>query len=238
MSGKILIVEDEKAIAELIQLYLAGEQYEVFVAYSGEEAFKILETEIPDLAILDIMLPDISGFDICKFIRKTFKYPILFLTAKDDQIDKIQGLTLGADDYITKPFKPLELVARVKANLRRYKDYNDDSDDSLNNLNQDSIQFGDIRLNTNSHEATINDEKLELTPKEFGILSLLLSKRGIVINSEDIFYSVWGEKYYDCANNTIMVHIRHLRQKMNKKEGDMGYIKTVWGVGYMIDAQK
>ncbi|WP_314061550.1 response regulator transcription factor [uncultured Vagococcus sp.] len=233
MVEKILIVEDEKEIADLIELYLAVEKYEVRVAYTGEEALELLNKETPDLAILDIMLPDMCGFDICRQIRGSNKCPILFLTAKDSELDKIQGLNCGADDYITKPFKPLELVARVKANLRRYIEYNDNT---LKTAQQTFIQFEGITLNCNSYDVTIDNQKIDLTPKEFNILLLLLSNRGVVINSEVIFQNVWEEKYYDTSNNTVMVHIRHIRQKMKKQEGEKGYIKTVWGVGYVIDA--
>lgn len=231
MSEKILIVDDEKEITDLISLYLKNEGYTVYPFYSSLEACALIETEEMDLAILDVMMPEIDGFKLCQKIRQKHNYPIIMLTAKEAEIDKITGLTLGADDYITKPFRPLELLARIKAQLRRYKKYNTPS------LVEDShvITHGGLMLNELTHECTLDDEPLALTPTEFTILSVLCRKKGQVISAEELFHSVWGEEYFSKSNNTITVHIRHLREKMKDSFEDPKYIKTVWGCGYKIE---
>ena len=183
-----------------------------------------------DLAILDVMLPDIDGFQILKKIREKYTFPVIMLTAKTEYLDKITGLTMGADDYIPKPFNPLELVARVKAQMRRYTQYNDKS-----RSEGDVIDFGGLVLNKQSHECTYNERSLTLTPIEFDILWLLCENRGKVISSEELFESVWHENYYKNSNNTVMVHIRHLREKMSGPTGKSDFIKTVWGVGYKVE---
>jgi two-component system response regulator VanR len=176
------------------------------------------------------MLPDISGFSICRQIREKHNFPVIMLTAKDEEIDKINGLTLGADDYITKPFRPLELVARVKAQLRRFKKYNVQDAGQEEN----TIAFSGFVLNRDRHECYLNERRLSLTPTEFSILWILASRRGHVVSSEDLFREVWGDKYFT-NNNTVMVHIRHLREKMQDRAENPKYIKTVWGVGYKIE---
>lgn len=183
-----------------------------------------------DLAILDVMLPDVDGFDILKKIREKYTFPVLMLTAKAEYMDKITGLTLGADDYIPKPFNPLELVARVKAQLRRYTQYNEGTKQM-----GDIIDFAGLVLDRNSHECTYNEKPLTLTPTEFDILWLLCENRGKVISSEELFEKVWHEQYYKNSNNTVMVHIRHLREKMSGPTGKSDFIKTVWGVGYKVE---
>lgn len=187
----------------------------------------IEETDL-DLAILDVMLPGTDGFSICRKIREKHNYPVIMLTAKVEDIDKIKGLTIGADDYITKPFNPLEMVARVKAQLRRYTKYNSSKPD------ENIIDFAGLVINNDTHECSLYGQNLNLTPTEFSILWLLCENRGKVIPSEEIFEKVWGEKYLD-SNNTVMVHIRRIREKMKEPHRNPKFIKTVWGVGYKID---
>jgi len=227
----ILIIDDEQAIADLVEVYLKNENYNVFKFYNGKDALNCIENEKLDLAILDVMLPDVDGFSICQQIRERHKFPIIMLTAKEEEIDKITGLTLGADDYVTKPFKPLELVARVKAQLRRFTTYNSSEPSREDNL----IAFAGLVLNKDTHECRLNEKPLSLTPTEFSILWVLASNRGRVVSSEELFHEVWGEKYFTNSNNTVMVHIRHLREKMGDDAQHPKYIKTVWGVGYKIE---
>lgn len=231
MSEKILVVDDEKEITDLISLYLHSENYTVYSFYDPIEACGLIQSEDLDLAILDVMMPQIDGFSLCQQIREQHNYPIIMLTARDAEIDKIKGLTLGADDYITKPFRPLELIARVKAQLRRYKRYNQVSPSEDSQI----IVHGGLMLNNLTHECTLDEKPLALTPTEFTILYVLCQKKGQVISAEELFHSVWGEEYYSKSNNTITVHIRHLREKMNDSFEEPKYIKTVWGCGYKIE---
>ena len=230
MAERILIVDDEREIADLIGLYLENENFTVFKAYSGKSALEYIDREKLDLAILDVMLPDMSGFALCQRIRLDHHYPVIMLTAKTDATDKITGLTLGADDYMTKPFLPLELMARVKAQLRRYKRYNAGA-----LQDEDVIVHGALVLNGRTHECTLNEKALPLTPTEFSILWILCQEKGNVLSSEELFHRVWGDEYYNKNNNTITVHIRHLREKMGDSFESPKYIKTVWGVGYKIE---
>lgn len=224
----ILIVDDEKEIADLVELYLKNENYNIYKFYNSEEAINCINTEKIDLAILDIMIGKINGFEICKMIReRNLKFPIIMLTAKIEDKDKITGLTLGADDYITKPFNPLELVARVKAALRRYTNYNE-------KIEEESIYIDGLEINKETHKCLLYDEEIELTPLEFDILLYLANKRGHVVSSEELFEKVWKEKYLD-NNNTVMVHIRRIREKLNEDTKKPKFIKTVWGVGYKIE---
>ena len=228
MSEKILVLDDEKEIAEVIALYLRNEGYEVEVAHTGLEALKKVEENPPKLALLDVMLPDIEGFRVLQKIREKYRFPVIMLTAKTEDGDKITGLTLGADDYIAKPFNPLELVARVKAQLRRYMRYNSQTrDDNI-------IDFQGLILNCSTHECTLYGEKLNLTPTEFSILQMLCENRGKVISSQDLFESIWKEKYFE-SNNTVMVHIRNLRKKLEDDPQNPRCIRNVWGKGYRID---
>ncbi len=230
----ILVVDDEKEIADVIELYLQNDQYTVYKFYTGEEAWACIESTRIDLAILDIMLPDMDGYQLLKQIREKYTFPVIMLTAKTEYIDKITGLTLGADDYIPKPFNPLEVVARVKAQLRRYTQYNEGQ---AKESGDEIIDFGGLFLDKTSHECVYNEVPLTLTPTEFDILWLLCENRGKVISSEELFEKVWNEKYYKNSNNTVMVHIRHLREKMNASgpAGKSDFIKTVWGVGYKVE---
>ena len=225
----ILVVDDEKEIADLIEIYLKNENYQVYKYYNSKNILKDLENINIDLAILDVMMPDIDGFSLCQKIREKYNFPIIFVTAKVEDIDKINGLSIGGDDYITKPFQPLELVARVKAQLRRYKKYNNREED------HNIIDFRGIVINNETHECYFDNQKLSLTPIEFLILWVLCENRGKVVKNEELFMQVWKDKYFEKDNNTIMVHIRHLREKMNDHGKNPKYIKTVWGVGYKIE---
>ncbi|MDO5400135.1 MAG: response regulator transcription factor [Eubacteriales bacterium] len=229
MAETILVVDDEREIADLVEVYLAGEGYQVMKCYSALEALAVIDREKLDLAILDVMLPGMSGFELCRHIRTRHHYPVIMLTAKIESTDKINGLALGADDYVTKPFLPLELMARVKAQLRRYKRYNQQEPE------EELILCGGLMLNLTTFEATVNDRPMTLTPTEFAILRILCQRRGSVVSAEELFRAVWGEEYYSKNNSTITVHIRHLRQKMGESFDNPRYIKTVWGVGYKID---
>ena len=231
MSEKILVVDDEHEIADLIELYLKNENYTVFKFYSSGEALSFADETEVDLAILDIMMPEINGFDLCRKIREKYNYPVIMLTAKDEETDKITGLTLGADDYITKPFRPLEMIARVKAQLRRYKRYNSYQPEATESI----LTHEDLTLNIDTHECFLGDELLSLTPTEFTIIKLLLMKKGSVVSAEELFHGIWRDEYYSKSNNTIAVHIRHIREKMNDPAENSKYIKTVWGVGYKIE---
>ena len=232
MTDKIMVVDDEHEIADLIEVYLKNENYEVFKFYSSKDALACVEDIKLDLAILDIMMPEMDGITLCQKIRDNHTFPIIMLTAKDSETDKITGLTFGADDYITKPFQPLELVARVKAQLRRYKRYNTVQTEEKES---DVISHSDILLNIKTHECYLNEEPITLTPTEFTILQILLENEGNVISAEDLFHRIWKDEYYSKSNNTITVHIRHLREKLNDSVDHPKYIKTIWGVGYKIE---
>lgn len=227
--ANVLVVDDEKEIADLVSIYLENENYNVYKYYSSRDVLKDLDKLDIDIAILDVMMPDIDGFLLCNKIREKYNFPIIFATAKVSDMDKINGLAIGADDYVTKPFQPLELIARVKAQLRRYKKYNKNgADDSV-------IDFRGILINNSTHEFFFNEKKVLLTKTEFSILWLLCENRGKVVRSDELFMKVWGDKYFVKDNNTIMVHIRHLREKMNDTGKNPKYIKTIYGVGYKIE---
>ncbi|MCI8331022.1 MAG: response regulator transcription factor [Bacilli bacterium] len=224
----ILVLDDEKEIADLVEVYLLNENYIVHKFYDSESAVNFINSENVDLAILDIMVKGVDGLQILKMIRdKGFKYPVIMLTAKVMNTDKINGLTLGADDYITKPFNPLELVARVKAQLRRYTKYNDSSNSNI-------IFIDGLEICSDTHICKLYDKVVNLTPIEFDILLYLANKRGIPVSSEELFLNVWKDKYFD-SNNTVMVHIRRIREKLNDDGREHKFIKTVWGVGYKIE---
>lgn len=230
MSEKILVVDDEQDIADLIEVYLQNENYTVYKFYSAREALECIENTKLDLAILDIMMPDMNGFDLCRKIREQHTFPVIMLTAKDEEMDKITGLTLGADDYVTKPFRPLELVARVKAQLRRFKKYNH-SEEKNENLH---LSYLGLEIHTKTHECVIHGKPVSLTPTEFSILYILLERKGNVVSAEELFHEIWQDEYYSKSNNTITVHIRHLREKIGDTAEEAKYIKTIWGVGYKI----
>ena len=236
MNEKIMIVDDEAAIADLVEVYLSNENFQVFKYYNATDALNCVEQEDLDLAILDVMLPDMDGFTLRQRIRQSHLYPIIMLTAKVEDMDKITGLTLGADDYITKPFNPLELVARVKTQLRRYTRYNPKSgSDDPSSSTDDSIDIRGLHISQSSHKCTLNGKDLALTPLEFSIVWYLCQRKGTVVSSEELFEALWGEHYYENSNNTVMAHIAHLREKMHEPARNPKYIKTVWGVGYTIE---
>ncbi len=230
MIENILVVDDEQAITDLIEIYLKNENYKVTKFYNAQDALKYIESARVDLAILDIMLPDMNGFALCRRIRENHHFPVIMLTAKDEETDKITGLTMGADDYMTKPFRPLEMVARVKAQLRRYKKYQ-----TMPTPDEAVISYSGLVMDVNTHECWLNGQSLSLTPTEFSILRVLCENKGKVISSEQLFHAVWGNEYYNKNNNTITVHIRHLREKMNDSVDQPKWIRTIWGVGYKIE---
>lgn len=227
----VIIVDDEKEITDLVEIYLKNEGFEVTKFYRAEGVLDHFRKHHVDLAILDVMLPDRSGFDLLREIRENWFLPVIMLTAKIQDTDKITGLTLGADDYITKPFSPLELVARVKTQLRRSTRYNQSQP---HEEADDSICIRGLVIERKSHKAILNGSELDLTPLEFDILWHLCSHQGEAVTSEELFEAVWKEKYYD-SNNTVMAHIARLRSKMKDPARRPKYIKTVWGIGYTIE---
>lgn len=231
MEQRIMIVDDEKEIADLVEVYLQNDGYRVYKFYNAAEALECVAGHELDMAILDVMLPDMDGFTLCQKIREKYLFPVIMLTAKVDDMDKITGLTLGADDYVTKPFNPLELMARVKTQLRRYTRYNQPGQDGRES---EEIDIRGLSISKKSHKCMLNGQELPLTPIEFDILWYLCERRGSVVSSEELFEGVWGEKYLD-NNNTVMAHIARLREKLNEPARKPKYIKTVWGVGYTIE---
>ena len=231
MSTDILVVDDEIAIADLVEVYLKNEGYTVHKYHNAADALACVARTRLDLAILDVMLPDMDGCTLCQRIREKHLFPILMLTARVEDMDKIMGLTLGADDYITKPFNPLELVARVKTQLRRYTRYNSGEAAPQEMTEYD---FRGLEISRVTHKCVLFGEELALTPLEFSILWHLCEKRGQVVSSEELFEAVWGEQYMD-SNNTVMSHIARLREKMHEPSRRPRFIKTVWGVGYTIE---
>jgi two-component system response regulator VanR len=228
----ILIVDDEQEIADLVEIYLVSDGYSVFKANNAQEGLDILEREDIHLVLLDIMMPGMNGLEMCKKIRETNNIPIIMISAKSTDLDKILGLGTGADDYVAKPFNPLEVSARVKSQLRRYTQLNPNSNVHENVRNEISIRG--LTINKDNHKVTVYDEEVKLTPIEFDILYLLASNPGKVFSTDEIFEKVWNEKVYE-ANNTVMVHIRRLRGKMKEDERQDKIITTVWGVGYKIE---
>ena len=222
---KILVVDDEKDIRNIISIYLENNDFQSIQAENGEEALRLLNYGEIDLVILDIMMPNIDGLSLCMKIRENSNIPIIMLSAKDQDMDKVIGLTSGADDYLTKPFNPIELIARVRAQLRRYNEFNPYQ------INNEILKYDNFVLNLSTHKLLKNDEEIILTPTEFKILKLLLTNRGIVFSTEKIFERIWGEDNFD-VDNTVMVHIRNLRDKIEDDNKSPKYIKTVWGVGY------
>ena len=232
MSEKILVVDDEREIADLLEVYLKNENYTVYKFYNGTDALKCVEETEIDLAILDIMLPDIDGFRICQKIREKFYFPVIMLTALDAEEAQIRGFELEADDYITKPFNPLELTARVKTQLRRYTKYNHLETDYAPPAQEYDING--LTINKDTHKCALFNSEITLTPLEFEILWYLCERRGKVVPAEELFEAVWGEKYLN-NNNTVMAHIGRLREKLGEPARNPRFIKTVWGVGYKIE---
>jgi len=225
----ILVVDDEKEIRDLISIYLLNDGYSVIKANNGVEALNILKDEHVDLIILDIMMPIMNGLEACMKIREYKNMPIIMLSAKSEDMDKIMGLTTGADDYVSKPFNPLELIARVKSQLRRYMQVN-----VIEEVDESIVEVDDLYINTNTHEIKIGDRDVRLTPREFDILLLIAKNRGIVFSVKKIYETVWKEEFME-SDNTIMVHIRKIREKIEENPRKPRFIKTIWGVGYKIE---
>lgn len=228
----ILIADDEKEIVELIELYLSKDNFNIIKAYDGKEALEYVKNGNISLAIIDIMMPNINGFQLIKMIRKDYNIPLIILSARDDFSDKILGLDIGADDYITKPFNPLELTARVQAQLRR--SYKLNKDDNQPIINKEIIKIGDLELDIQSCTLKKNNNALELTSTEYKILKYLLNNIGRVYTKKQIFEHVWDDYYYD-AENAIRVHISNLRDKIEDDPRNPKYLKTVRGLGYKIE---
>lgn len=227
----ILVVDDDKEIADLVEIHLVSDGYQVFKANNAKEGMAILEKQEIKLVILDIMMPGIDGLSMCKSIREISTIPIIMLSAKSSDLDKIIGLSTGADDYVIKPFNPLELTARVKSQLRRYTQFNPNSSERTM---EKEIHLENLIINKENHKVIAYDKDVKLTPIEFDILYLLASNPGRVFSTDEIFERVWNEKMYE-ANNTVMVHIRRLREKIEMDSRNAKVIKTVWGVGYKIE---
>lgn len=228
-SYRILIADDEDDIRDLLEIYLKSEGFEVATAVDGYDALQILKARDFDLIILDIMMPRLDGIQTCIKIRQAKGIPIIMLSAKSEDMDKILGLNTGADDYVTKPFNPLEVVARVKSQLRRYTRLNDYMPKS-----QDEIVIGGLLINTASHQVKVDGKDIKLTPTEFSILEVLARNKGRVLSIENIYEDVWKEPFYE-SENTVAVHIRNIREKIEINPKEPRYVKVVWGVGYKID---
>ncbi|ONI44475.1 DNA-binding response regulator [Candidatus Epulonipiscioides gigas] len=227
---KILVVDDDEDIRELLVILLQAEGYNVIEAENGEEALKKLDNSVC-LIILDIMMPKLNGIQTCIKIRENNFMPILFLTAKGQEADKIIGFSAGGDDYLVKPFSPSELMARVKALLRRHLVYQNNQKLNSNNI----ITIRALTINLEAKSVTINDKVINITPREFDILVLIASNKNKVFSAKNIYESVWNEPYFSVSNNTIMVHIRKLREKIEDNPQTPEYIKTIWGMGYKIE---
>ncbi|MED2800908.1 response regulator transcription factor [Bacillus thuringiensis] len=224
---KILIVDDDMEIRKIISIYLKNEGYESIDAPDAIEALHIIQKTRIDLIILDIMLPKMDGIEACLKIREKYQMPIIFLSAKDEDIDKIHGLMSGAEDYITKPFNPLELLARIKSQLRRYRVYQTEE------TKQFIHEIGHLRVEEETRQVFIRNKEVRLTPKEFDILSLLVRNKGKVFSVEKIYEMVWEELFYK-SDNTVVVHITKIREKIEENPRQPVYLKTVWGVGYRV----
>lgn len=227
--GTILVVDDEKEIRDLIDIYLKNEGYHVLKASDGRMALDVLQKDQVDLIILDIMMPELDGIQACLKIREEKNMPIIMLSAKSEDTDKILGLTAGADDYMSKPFNPLELVARIKSQLRRYTQFN-----PITPERDGELEIDDLSISIATHEVKMGGREVKLTPTEFAILELLAHNRGIVFSIKKIYETVWGEDFFE-SDNTVMVHIRKIREKTEDNPRKPQYIKTVWGVGYKIE---
>lgn len=227
----ILVVDDEKDIVSALEIYLKAEGYRVLAAYNGKEALSVAAREDVHLILMDIMMPVMDGLTAMAQLRQTSNVPVILLTAKGEDTDKVLGLNVGADDYITKPFNPLELVARVKTQLRRYTRYNP-REGTVQEVTE--YDFRGLQISKATHKCVLFGEELALTPLEFSILWYLCEHQGNVVSSEELFEHVWGEAFMD-SNNTVMSHIARLREKMHEPSRKPKFIKTVWGVGYTIE---
>ena len=227
---KIMIIEDEPDVREELAFLLNNEGYRTIVIQDFTGIPEQIAGNTPDLVLLDLGLPGRDGFSLCADIRSKTAVPVIFVTSRSTAMDELRALSLGGDDYITKPFRPLELVARVKAQLRRYKRYN-----SGYEADKDILEHSGLVLNIRTHECTLDEKILSLTPTEFSILQILCREKGKVVSAEELFHEIWGDEYFSKSNNTITVHIRHLREKMNDSFENPRYIKTVWGYGYKIE---
>ncbi len=229
--ANILVCDDDREIVDAIEIYLSQDGFQIFKAYDGEQALEILQREEIHLLIMDVMMPKLDGIRATIKIRETSSIPIIILSAKSEDTDKILGLNIGADDYITKPFNPLELAARVKSNLRRYTSLG-----SLGQENKSVYQVGGLVLNDETKQVTVDDEPVKMTPIEYNILLLLMKNQGRVFSINQIYESIWNENAIG-ADNTVAVHIRHIREKIEINPREPRYLKVVWGVGYKIDGQ-
>ena len=229
----ILVTDDEKEIADLLEIYLVSDGYRVLKAYNAADGLELMNHNKVDLAVLDIMMPGMDGIEMCREIRRKSNIPVIFLSAKSTELDKILGLGCGADDYVTKPFSPLELNARVKSHLRRYTELNPSGAEAEEEP-ADEIRVRGLTINKAMHMVRVDGEEVRLTPLEFDILALLAEHPGKVFSTDEIFRLVWNETVYE-ANNTVMVHIRRLRTKIHDDSRENKIISTVWGVGYKIE---
>ncbi len=227
----ILIVEDEKEIALAIEAYLTNQGYKVSLASNGVEALELVESIPIDLAIVDVMMPKMDGITFTMKLREHYHFPVIMLSAKSEEVDQIMGLNMGADDYVTKPFRPLELLARVNSQLRRYKKFTTVTQE----VNQHLITIGGLEMNTETKEFTVDEVPVKLTPIEYKILNLLMKHPGRVFPTEEIYERIWNETAIN--TDTIMVHIRNIREKIEIDSKKPKYLKVVWGVGYKIEKQ-
>lgn len=229
--ANILVCDDDREIVDAIEIYLSQDGYRIFKAYDGEQAIELMKKEEIHLLIIDVMMPKLDGIRATLKIREYSSIPIIILSAKSEDTDKILGLNIGADDYITKPFNPLELAARVKSNLRRYTSLG-----SLNAENKAIYQVGGLVINDDTKQVTVDDEPVKMTPIEYNILLLLMKNQGRVFSTDQIYELIWNEDAIG-ADNTVAVHIRHIREKIEISPKEPKYLKVVWGVGYKIDKQ-
>lgn len=233
-SYNILVVDDEKEIADVVEIYLLNQGYKVFKANNGLEGMKIVDKEDIHLAIIDMMMPKMDGATMIMKLREKHNFPVIILSAKSEEVDQIMGLNIGADDYVNKPFKPLELLARVNSQLRRYTKYMNISDDDAGEKEDEGLYIiGGLELNENKRTVSVDDKPVKITPIEFKILNLLMKNPGWVFSSEEIYEKVWNENAIN--TDTVMVHIRNIREKIELDSKKPKYLKVVWGVGYKID---
>lgn len=235
MDHNILVVEDEKGIREAIQIYLKNQGYRVFLAENGQEGLNIIKRETIHLAVVDIMMPVMDGITMTMEVRKDYDFPIIFLSAKSEDIDKITGLNIGADDYITKPFGSMELLARVRSQLRRYEQILMLKEHAVSSVNREEeiYSIGTLELNSTTKEVRVDNQIVKLRPKEFMILELLMKHAGRVFSAQQIYEAVWNEEAIN--TETVMVHIRKLREKIELDPKHPRYLKVVWGIGYKIE---